>query len=333
MGPLPDTGSVETEARIGDDAYGEDPRSTYGGTLGPDRQRLPVSRPVDGHLLAGPVAVPREGRSVKLSILMPAYNEERTILEAVSSVLRAEFPCEVELIVVDDGSRDATGEILGLLRDPRLTIITHPLNQGKGAALKTAAAVAKGTYVVPFDADLEYDPSDLAPMLHPVLLGRCHVVYGTRVFGVNTRYQSYRHAMGNRALTFAANILFNSYISDMHTCLKLIPVSLFRQLRLTESGFSLDTELTVKILKSGLRPFEVPVTYHSRSPEQGKKLTWGDGVHSLRVMARVRREPSQTWKIDDYSPAFTLREVIDPVAEAMQLVSETSSRSLVSPVG
>jgi glycosyltransferase involved in cell wall biosynthesis len=264
---------------------------------------------------------------------MPAYNEERTILEAVSSVLRAEFPCEVELIVVDDGSSDATGEILSLLRDPRLTVITHPHNLGKGAALKTAAAGAIGTYVVPFDSDLEYDAGDLVTMMQPVLQGRCHVVYGTRVFGVNTRYQSYRHAMGNRALTLAANVLFNSYISDMHTCLKLIPASLFRQLRLSESGFALDTELTVKILKSGLRPFEVPVTYHSRSPEEGKKLTWRAGVHSLRVMARVRRQTGQSWQIDDYSPAFTLREITDPVAEAVKLVSETASRSLVTPVG
>lgn len=275
----------------------------------------------------------RDARGVRLSILMPAYNEERTILEAVSSVLRAEFPCECELIVVDDGSTDATGEILSLLGDPRMTVITHRRNLGKGAALRTAAAAAAGTYVVPFDSDLEYDPRDLAAMLEPVLRGRCHVVYGTRVFGVNTRYQSYHHAMGNRALTFAANVLFNSYISDMHTCLKLIPASLFRQLRLSEAGFALDTELTAKILKSGLRPFEVPVTYHSRSPAQGKKLTWRAGVHSLRVMARVRRQPSQAWRVDDYSPTFTLQEVINPVAEAVKLASETSARSLVSPVG
>jgi glycosyltransferase involved in cell wall biosynthesis len=264
---------------------------------------------------------------------MPAYNEERTILEAVSSVMRADFPCEFELVVVDDGSSDATGQILALLRDPRLTVITHPHNLGKGAALRTGAAAASGTYVVPFDSDLEYDAADLAAMIQPVLQGRCHVVYGTRVFGVNTRYQSYRHAMGNRALTFAANVLFNSYISDMHTCLKLVPASLFRQLRLSEPGFALDTELTVKILKSGLRPFEVPVTYHSRSPAEGKKLTWRAGVHSLRVMARVWRAPSQTWQVDAYSPAFTLQEVIDPVAEAMKFVGETSSRSLVTPIG
>jgi glycosyltransferase involved in cell wall biosynthesis len=264
---------------------------------------------------------------VKLSILMPVYNEERTILQAVSSVLAADLPCDFELIVVDDGSSDATGQILSLLGHPKLTMITHPDNLGKGAALISGAAAAVGTHVVPFDSDLEYDPRDLAAMLQPVLRGRCHVVYGTRVFGINTRYQSYRHAMGNRALTLAANVLFDSYISDMHTCLKLMPTSLFRQLRLTESGFALDTELTAKILKLGLRPFEVPVTYHSRSPEQGKKLTWRAGVDSLRVMANVRRGPSQDWHVDDGSP--TLQAVLDPFAEALLMCE--SSRSQVSP--
>jgi dolichol-phosphate hexosyltransferase len=271
-----------------------------------------------------PVQAPGGGASgVRLSILMPAYNEEQTILAAILNVLQAELPCEFELIVVDDGSSDMTGEVLSQLEHPKLRVITHPSNLGKGAALRTGAATAVGRYVVPFDSDLEYDSGDLAAMLEPVLQGRCHVVYGTRIFGVNTRYQSYRHAMGNRALTLAANVLFDSYISDMHTCLKLVPTTLFRQLRLEEAGFALDTELTAKILRMGLRPFEVPVTYHSRSPEQGKKLTWRAGIESLRVMARVRRGPSQGWKGDDSFP--TLQEVADPVEEAIKHMSETTA--------
>jgi glycosyltransferase involved in cell wall biosynthesis len=234
-----------------------------------------------------------EGRQVKLSILMPAYNEARTIEKAVEAVLATDFPFDHEVIVVNDGSSDATGAILDRIQDPRTVVYHHPRNMGKGAALHTGAAVATGTHIVPFDADLEYSPADLNRMMEPVIEGRYDVVYGTRLFGVNTMYQSYRHAMGNRALTLAANLMFDAYLSDMHTCLKLLPLDLFRHMQLSESGFGLDTEITAKILKMGIRPFEVPVTYHSRSVEHGKKITWRDGVECLQVMARVRvRKPA-----------------------------------------
>jgi glycosyltransferase involved in cell wall biosynthesis len=219
---------------------------------------------------------------------MPAYNEERTIERAVRVVLGQSFPCPVELIVVNDGSKDATGELLAAIDDPRARVHHHPRNMGKGAALQTAAALATGTHIVPFDADLEYAPSDVARMLEPILEDRCDIVYGTRLFGANTVYQSYRHAMGNRALTLAANLLFDSYLSDMHTCLKMIPLDLFRQLDVRENGFGLDTEITAKILKLGVRPFEVPVSYHSRSIAMGKKITWVDGFECLQVLSRVR---------------------------------------------
>jgi glycosyltransferase involved in cell wall biosynthesis len=219
---------------------------------------------------------------------MPAYNEARTIEHAVRVVLGTPFPCEFELIVVNDGSKDETGAILDVIEDPRAHVHHHPHNLGKGAALQTAAALASGTHIVPFDADLEYEPLDVARMLEPVIAGRCDIVYGTRLFGANTVYQSYRHAMGNRALTLAANLLFDSYLSDLHTCLKLVPLALFRQLELKESGFGLDTEITAKILKLGVRPFEVPVSYHSRSTAMGKKITWVDGVECLQVLSRIR---------------------------------------------
>jgi glycosyltransferase involved in cell wall biosynthesis len=235
----------------------------------------------------------RRPRPLKLSILMPAYNEEATLAHAVDAVLAASYPCDVELIVVDDGSSDATPEILTAVDDPRAVVHTHPRNLGKGAALHTASALATGTHIVPFDADLEYAPEDLRRILQPVLDGRCDVVYGTRLFGANTVYQSYRHAMGNRAMTLAANLLFDCYISDLHTCLKLIPLELFRQLELRESGFGLDTEITAKILRLGMRPFEVPISYHSRSVAHGKKITWLDGVECLHVLSRVRFSRSQ----------------------------------------
>jgi hypothetical protein len=142
--------------------------------------------------------------------------------------------------------------------------------------------------MIPFDADMEYAPEDIADMLIPVIKGRCDVVYGVRLFGCNTVYQSYRYAIGNKVMTHFANILYNSYLSDMHTCLKLIPLPLFKELNLTETGFGLDTQVTAMMLLSGVRPFEVPVSYHSRSHEQGKKINWRDAVRCLWILIRTR---------------------------------------------
>jgi glycosyltransferase involved in cell wall biosynthesis len=237
---------------------------------------------------AGTPRFVRRDKRIRLSILMPAYNEERTLATAIEAVLATEYPCEIELVVVDDGSRDATADVLDAVDDPRVIVHRHPRNLGKGAALQTAAALATGTHMVPFDADLEYEPEDLPRMLDPIIAGRAEVVYGTRLFGANTRYQSYRHAVGNRALTFAANLMFDAYLSDLHTCLKLMPLDLFRSFELRENGFGLDTEITALILQRGIRPFEVPVAYHSRSHDEGKKITYVDGVECLQVLARVR---------------------------------------------
>jgi glycosyltransferase involved in cell wall biosynthesis len=226
--------------------------------------------------------------AVKLSILMAAYNEERTIMRVVHGILQASFPCEVELIVVDDGSADATPDLLKEIDDPRVTVHRHAKNSGKGASIVTAASLATGTHIIPFDADMEYAPEDIAEMLVPVIKGRCDVVYGVRLFGCNTVYQSYRYAIGNKVMTHFANVLYNSYLSDMHTCLKLIPLPMFRELNLTETGFGLDTQVTARILLSGVRPFEVPVSYYSRSHEEGKKINWRDAVKCLWILVRTR---------------------------------------------
>jgi hypothetical protein len=220
---------------------------------------------------------------------MPVYNEERTLSRAIEAVLTQSYPLEVELCVVDDGSTDSSAAIIDQLDDPRVRVKRHPRNLGKGAALLTAAAMATGTHMVPLDADLEYSAEDLPRMLAPIMAGRCDIVFGTRLFGVNTRYQSYQQAMGNRALTLATNVLFNAYLADVHTCLKMMPLPLFRALGLRETRFGLDAELTAKILALGMRPFEVSVSYYARSAADGKKINWRDGITCLRVIVRVRR--------------------------------------------
>jgi glycosyltransferase involved in cell wall biosynthesis len=233
----------------------------------------------------------RRGRNVptvKLSIIMAAYDEQDTIEQAVSEVLEVEYPCDIELIVVDDGSTDETPNRLGNIDDPRVVVFRHTVNQGKGAALMTGANLATGTHMVPFDADLEYSAEDILKLLEPVLRGRCNVVFGVRLFGYNTVYRSYIYALGNRMMTRMANVMFGACLSDLHTCLKLIPISMFRSISLKEKGFGLDTEISASLLRYGVRPFEVPVSYFSRSHEEGKKITWRDAFACLWILMRVR---------------------------------------------
>lgn len=228
------------------------------------------------------------GKPLKLSILMAAYNEESTITQAIDEVLKAYCPCELELIVVDDGSTDTTPMLLSRVDDPRVIVHRHPANQGKGAALLAAASRATGTHILPFDADLEYAAEDISRVLEPVLKGRCEVVYGVRLFGCNTVYRTYIYAKGNRLLTRMANVLFNAHLTDLHTCLKLMPLVMLRSLDLREKGFGLDSEITARLLRRGIRPFEVPVSYYGRSHSEGKKITWRDAVTCARILLRVR---------------------------------------------
>jgi glycosyltransferase involved in cell wall biosynthesis len=224
---------------------------------------------------------------VKLSILMPVYNEEARLAEALKQALDVTYPCDVELVVVDDGSKDGTREILGRADDPRLRVILHERNQGKGAAIKTAATQATGEYMVILDADLEYDPQDIPRLLAPVLEGRATVVYGNRTFGGHSSF-SFWYVMGNKAVTTAANVLFNCYIGDLETCFKLMPTDLYRSLQIKSKGFGMEAEVTGKLLRNGYRPYELPISYRARSREEGKKITWKDGVEALWILVRER---------------------------------------------
>lgn len=224
---------------------------------------------------------------MKLSILMPVYNEGDRIANALKQALGVDYPCDVELVVVDDGSRDRTAEVLSAVDDTRLRVITHQRNQGKGAAIRTAVASAEGEYMVILDADLEYDPQDIPKLLAPVLDGRASVVYGNRSFGSHSAY-SFWYVMGNRAVTTVANVLYNSYIGDLETCFKLMPVALYRSLDVRSRGFGMEAEVTGKLLRRGVRPYEVPISYHARTREEGKKITWWDGVQAILILGRER---------------------------------------------
>ena len=224
---------------------------------------------------------------MKLSVLMPVYNESATIDLVVKQVLSVDYPCEMELVIVDDGSVDDTFARLESMSDERLTLHRHTKNQGKGAAIRTASRAASGDYLIICDADLEYMPEEIPSLLAPVLAQEAEVVYGTRTFGSHTAF-SFWYVLGNKAVTMFANVLYNSWISDLETCFKLMPVDLYRSLDVRSAGFGMEAEVTGKLLKSGHRPFEVPISYRARSREEGKKLTWRDGVEALWILTRIR---------------------------------------------
>ena len=225
--------------------------------------------------------------TVKLSILVPVYNEAPTVERTIKRVLDVKFPCQVEVVLVDDASTDGTAEIIDRLHDERLIKLRHPANRGKGAAIRTAVAAATGDFMIPLDADLEYQPEEIPTLLEPVLSGEAEVVFGSRGFGSHSAY-SFWYVMGNKAVTTFANVLFNAYIADLETCFKLMPLDLVRSLRVSSEGFGMEAEITGKLLARRIRPFEVPVTYRARSREAGKKITWQDGVEAIWILTRIR---------------------------------------------
>ena len=224
---------------------------------------------------------------LKLSILMPAFNEAPTVETAVAAVLAV--PVEKELIIVDDGSTDGTREILSRLgrEHPDINVIFHDHNQGKGAAVRTALKAAGGDVVVIQDCDMEYNPMDLVGMLDLIARGEAEVVYGTRSFTGHSSF-SFWFVMGNKLVTLATNVLFDIYISDMETCYKMMRAEAAQKLRLTARGFELEPEITGGLVNLGYRIYETPVHYRARSREEGKKLTWEDGVRALWMLVKVR---------------------------------------------
>ncbi len=226
-----------------------------------------------------------------LSILMPVYNERERVERAIAEVLETELPVEFELVVVDDGSTDGTTEILKEGNwDGRVRLFEHAQNRGKGAAIQTALAEARGDYSAIFDADLEYDPGDLALLMPPLLDGRANACFGVRAFDGYTSH-SFLFVLGNKGVTLACNVLFNVYLHDIMTCHKMIRTDVFRSLSLRSPGFAIEPEITARLVQHGERIFEVPVHYRARSNEEGKKLTALDGFRVIATLVRCRLTP------------------------------------------
>ena len=228
----------------------------------------------------------------ELSVMMPIYNEEATLELILRHVL--DQPEVGEVIAVDDGSRDGSWGILeaAAAGDRRLRIFKQPQNQGKGAALRRAIGEISKPFAVVQDADLEYDPHDYPTLLEPLQAGRADVVYGVRGFKGQTAY-SFWFVMGNRLVTTACNVLFDCYISDLETGYKVLRSDLWKRLNLNGTRFDIEPDITARVLRLGYRIHEVPIVYYARGREEGKKLTWRDGVHALTTLGRLRMASNQ----------------------------------------
>ncbi|MHC4885145.1 MAG: glycosyltransferase [Planctomycetota bacterium] len=236
-------------------------------------------------------ATKRKKPTTTLSILIPVYNEYSYVREALRRVLEAPLPDGVarELIVVDDGSMDGTREILAELDEEHedITLILHERNQGKGAAIRTCIAAMSGDLAVFQDADLEYDPSDLAKVIQPILNGMADVVYGSRFCACpERRVLFYRHELGNRFLTFLSNLLTDLNLTDMETCYKAFRTSILRSIPIRSNCFGIEPEITAKVAKRNCIVYEVPISYHGRTYEEGKKITWKDGFRALFTICK-----------------------------------------------
>ena len=222
-----------------------------------------------------------------LTVLMPVFNEQATLAEIIRRVRQVELGLTIEIIIVDDGSSDGTSKILRTLEDSTVRVISHAKNQGKGAALRTGLAHASGDIVVIQDADLEYDPDDWPMLLAPILKGKASVVYGSRFTGQRKNMLPL-HWAGNRLLSLVTNMLYSSTLSDMETCYKAFDRRVLEGLTVVSNRFDFEPEITAKVLRRGYRIYEVPISYAGREFDEGKKITWRDGIGALRALVKFR---------------------------------------------
>jgi len=221
-----------------------------------------------------------------LSVVMPVYNERETIEEIIRRVLAV--PIRIQLIVVDDCSSDGTSDILaGLQRELGFSLYRQEQNAGKGAALRRGFEHVSGDLVVIQDADLEYSPEEFPDLVELICQGRADVVYGSRFLGRH-RVFMFSHYLGNRIVTFLTNVLYNTMLTDMETCYKVMRTEVLKSMNLESNGFGIEPEMTAKIFKRGYRVYEIPITYDGRGYDQGKKITWRDGIVALWVLLKFR---------------------------------------------
>lgn len=230
----------------------------------------------------------RDNNFKKISIVIPAYNEEKTIAEIINRVKKTEIGLDKEIIVIDDGSTDGTRKILKNLADESLKIIFHEKNLGKGAALRSGFSQATGDIILVQDADLEYDPRDYPQLLEPILDGRAEVVYGSRFLGGPHRVLLFWHYMGNKFLTFLCNLCTNLNLTDMETGFKVFRREVLEKIRIKSNRFGFEPEITIKVGRLHCRVYEVPISYSGRDYSEGKKITWKDGVAAIFHILRFR---------------------------------------------
>ena len=223
-----------------------------------------------------------------LTVIVPAYNEAKTIGRVVERLFSVRLPVPLEVIVVDDGSSDGTADAAAVFRNPALKILRHAANQGKGAAIRTALACASGDYVLIQDADLEYDPEEIPLLLETAAARRASAVYGSRILKKGNRASYARYYWGGRLISLWTNLLFSSSISDEPTCYKLFRADLLRSFDLRCTGFEFCPEVTGKTLRRGIPIVEVPISYRPRSLEEGKKIRFKDGLMALWTLLRIR---------------------------------------------
>ncbi len=223
----------------------------------------------------------------KLSVIVPVFDERNTVVEIVRRMRAVDLPVDLEIVIVDDGSTDGTRDVLRQLGDSTVRVITHEANRGKGAAIRSGLAQVHGDLVLVQDADLEYDPEDWPKLLAPILRGKARVVYGSRFTG-ERRNMLFLHWVGNRFLSLTTNVLYNTTLSDMETCYKLFDRELLDSITLRAQRFEFEPEVTAKILRRGIRIYEVPISYTGREFDEGKKITWRDGFIALWTLVKYR---------------------------------------------